>query len=120
MGGDRCLFCPYAKTAPPSRPGYRALTLPITQMKSPATKAEFDEILAAAAAAGRSVVVDFSTSQPLKPLHLRSLTLCGLRQLRPGVVRVKGSRQSSRHSPRSFRSASLSKWTCECPPALPD
>ena len=36
----------------------------VTQMKSPATKAEFDEILAAAAAAGRSVVVDFSTPSP--------------------------------------------------------
>ena len=33
-------------------------------MKSPATKAEFDDILAAAAAAGRSVVVDFSTPLP--------------------------------------------------------
>ena len=38
-------------------------------------------------------------AQPLKPLHLRSLTLCGLRQLRPGAVRVKGSRQSSRRAP---------------------
>ena len=36
----------------------------VTQMKSPATKAEFDDILAAAAAAGRSVVVDFSTPLP--------------------------------------------------------
>ena len=48
-------------TPPKPQPQNQVANTAHTIMKSLATKAEFDDILAAAAAAGRSVVVDFST-----------------------------------------------------------